>query len=140
MIIRRATYEQAKSIKAFDVFIGDRRVDNTRGELFIALEGDELLGYIAYSSDYFFNKPFIRLLCVKETAQRKGVADALVKTVLNVYTGLEVWTSTEEWNEPAIKLFQKLGFIKTGALSGLNTDNANEVFFVLPLPTGTSAG
>jgi hypothetical protein len=44
MIIRRATYDEAKSIKAWDVFIGDRRIDNARGELFIAVENDEVQG------------------------------------------------------------------------------------------------
>jgi ribosomal protein S18 acetylase RimI-like enzyme len=131
MIIRRATYDEAKSIKAWDVFIGDRRIDNARGELFIAVESDEVQGYITCTSDFFFNKPFIRMLCVRETAQRKGIANALVKTVLDVYTGLEVWTSTEEWNEPAIRLFEKNGFEKSGAISGLNKDKSAEIFFVL---------
>jgi ribosomal protein S18 acetylase RimI-like enzyme len=132
MTIRRATYEEAKSIKAWDVFIGDRRIDNDKGELFVALENDEIQGYITYSSNRFYNKPFISLLCIKEAAQRKGMASALMKTVLANYVGLAVWTSTEEWNEPAIKLFEKLGFVKKGAIAGLNKDDSSEMFFVLP--------
>lgn len=33
MLIRRAKYEEAKKIKEFDEFIGDRRIDNWRGDL-----------------------------------------------------------------------------------------------------------
>lgn len=132
MTIRRATYEESKSMRDFDVFIGDRRIDNSRGELLVAIENEKIKGYISYSSDMFFNKPFIRLLCVRQSAHRQGIGLALLKTVLNTYTGLDVWTSTEDWNEPAIKLFEKLGFEKKGTIAGLNKDNSNEVFFVLP--------
>lgn len=130
MIICRATNEEAKSIKAWDVFIGDRREDNARGEMFAAFENNELQGYITYSSHFFYNKPFIRLLHVRETSRKKGIAQALVKKVLDIYTGLDVWTSTEEWNQPAIHLFEKLGFVKKGTIAGLNKDDSGEVFFV----------
>lgn len=129
MIIRRATYDEAKAIKTWDVFIGDRRIDTNRGEMFIAVEDTDITGYIVYSSNMFYNKPFISLLCVKENHQRKGIARALMQKVLDVYTGMDVWTSTEEWNEPAIRLFEKLGFIKKGGITGLNKDESTEIFF-----------
>lgn len=129
MIIRRATSDEAKTIKPWDEFIGDRRIDTGRGEMFIATDDDEIAGYIVFSSDMFFNKPFIRLLCVKENHQRKGIALALTRHVLQVYKGLEVWTSTEGWNKPAMQLFEKLGFINRGTIAGLNCDGATELFF-----------
>lgn len=131
MIIRRATYEEAKSIKTWDVFIGDRRIDNERGELFVAVYNDEVQGYTVYSSDFFWNKPFIRLLCVKDSCQRKGIATALIQRVLDIYAGLDVWTSTEEWNEAALQLFKKRGFEQKGRISGLNKDNSAELYFAL---------
>lgn len=131
MIIRRATYDEAKTIKTWDVFIGDRRIDNGRGEMFVAIADEEIAGYIVFSPDMFFNKPFIRLLCVKENHQRKGIANALILKVLNTYAGLDVWTSTEAWNQAAMQLFEKLGFTNRGTIAGLNTDGTAEVFFQL---------
>ena len=132
MTLRRATREEAKLIKTRDEFIGDRRIDNGRGELFVAVEGNDVLGYITYSSDMFYNRPFISLLCVKESARRKGVGRALMQCVTALYAGLDVWTSTEEWNKSAIHLFESLGFVQKGGISGLNNDDAIELYFMLP--------
>ena len=73
--IRRAKYSEAKQLKEFDEFIGDRRINNSRGELFVALYNKELAGFITYSSTYFFNRPFIELLCVKNEFRRKGIGN-----------------------------------------------------------------
>lgn len=130
MIIRRATYDEAKGIKAWDVFIGDRRIDNWRGELLIAIDDGDIAGYIAYSSNLFYNRPFIALLCVKESKRRKGIGRGLVQRVLSVYEGIDVWASTEEWNLPAVSLLESLGFRKMGAIRGLNRDESVEAYFV----------
>jgi ribosomal protein S18 acetylase RimI-like enzyme len=134
MIIRRATYEEAKSIKSFDEFIGDRRIDNWRGELFVCLDGADLVGYVAYSSNLFYNRPCIAQLCVKESHRRRGIARELVKRVLLVYEGLDVWVSTEKWNQPATALFEGMGFRKMGEIAGLNRDQSIETFFVFRDP------
>ncbi len=76
--IRRAKYDEAKKIKEFDVFIGDRRIDYWRGELFVALIGSELAGFIYYNSNQFYNRPFISAVCTKEKYRRTGIATALI--------------------------------------------------------------
>lgn len=130
MMIRRAHYDEAKAIKAWDEFVGDRRIDNWRGEMFVAENAGEVVAYITYSSNLFYNRPFISLLCVKPSHRRQGIGRQLVKHVLAAYTGLEVWLSTEEWNEAAVSLFQSLGFKKMGAIKGLNRDDSVEGYFV----------
>lgn len=137
MTLRRATKDEAKLIKTWDEFIGDRRIDTSRGELFVAVEGMDVFGYITYSSNMFANRPFISLLCVKESARRKGVGRALMQCVTALYAGLDVWTSTEEWNTPAIQLFESMGFIQKGGIAGLNSDDSVELYFVLPAEKNT---
>lgn len=146
MDIRRATYDEAKSIKSFDPFIGDRRVDNWRGELLVCADGGAVLGFVTYSANLFFNRPFIGFLCVREGHRRRGIAAALVRRVLDLYDGLDVWVSTEEGNHPAERLFHKLGFSLKGRVEGLDHDRSVELFFHRPArppgeagPTGQSA-
>lgn len=129
MQIRRATYDEAKGIKDFDVFVGDRRVDNWRGELLVCVEDGSVLGFVTYSSNLFYNRPFISLLVVRERHRRRGIAAALVARVLDFYHGLDVWISTEEGNEAAIALFHKIGFERHGRIDGLDHDQSVELFF-----------
>jgi ribosomal protein S18 acetylase RimI-like enzyme len=131
MRIRRASYDEAKAIKAWDEFVGDRRIDNWRGEMFVAENDGDVVAYVSYSSNLFYNRPFIALLCVKPPHRRQGIAKKLVKQVLASYAGLDVWTSTEDWNNAAISLFESLGFKKMGAIKGLNKDESVEVYFAL---------
>jgi ribosomal protein S18 acetylase RimI-like enzyme len=130
--VRRATYDEAKRIGEFDVFAGDRRVDNWRGELLVCVEGSTVLGFVTYSPNLFYNRPFIGLLCVREGHRRRGAAAALVRRVLEIYDGLDVWASTEEGNEPALRLFSKLGFERKGRIEGLDDEKSVELFFRRP--------
>lgn len=127
-IIRRATTQEAKALREFDEFIGERRIDNWRGDLFLCERDSVVVGFICFNSNSFFNRPFIHTLQVRSEARRLGVATALVQKVLAVYEGLDVWTSTEDWNTAALTLFEREGFVQQGTLHGLNTDGAGEVF------------
>jgi ribosomal protein S18 acetylase RimI-like enzyme len=135
--VRRATEDEARRIAEFDVFTGDRRVDQWRGELLVCVDDDgdgggTVLGFVTYSSNVFFNRPFISFLLVREGYRRRGVAAALVRRVLELYDGLDVWISTEEANEPAIRLFYKLGFEPKGRVEGLDHERSVELFFRHP--------
>lgn len=144
MLIRRATYDDAKRIEEFDVFTGDRRVDHWRGELLVCVDADDerggadtVVGFVTFSSNLFYNRPFISFLIVREGYRRRGIAAALVGRVLDIYDGLAVWISTEEANEPAIRLFQKLGFERKGRIEGLDHDRSVELFFCRPATRAT---
>jgi ribosomal protein S18 acetylase RimI-like enzyme len=128
MEVRRATYDEAKRLKEFDPFVGDRRVDNWRGELLVCADGGAVVGYVAYSSNLFYNRPFVALLCVRDGHRRRGVAAALVRRVLDLYEGLDVWASTEAANGPAVRLFERLGFTRQGRVDGLDGDGSAELF------------
>jgi len=136
--VRRATDEEAKRIAEFDVFTGDRRVDGWRGELLVCVDdpgeergdgGSDVVGFITYSSNLFYNRPFISFLLVREGHRRRGIASALLGRVLELYDGLDVWISTEKENEPAIRLFEKLGFQAKGRVEGLDHERSVELLF-----------
>ncbi|MBN9399744.1 MAG: GNAT family N-acetyltransferase ['Candidatus Kapabacteria' thiocyanatum] len=127
MIVRRATTVEAKTLKGFDPFIGERRVDNWRGELFVCEIEGAVAGFISFNPNTFFNRPFICAIAVEPAYQRKGVASALVQAVLSQYDGLDVWTSTEDWNTAALALFAKHRFVPQGAITGLNADGVTEI-------------
>jgi len=129
VIIRRATYEEAKHLKDFDPFIGDRRIDNWRGELFIYAIRNDIAGFVSYSSNSFYDRPFIKAVCVAEPYRRHGVAFELIRQVLTVYSGIEVWASTEHDNISAQSLFIKSGFIKRGEISDLDGKGTCEFFY-----------
>jgi GNAT superfamily N-acetyltransferase len=136
--IRRATTEEAKRLKEFDPFLGERRIDNWRGELFVAVHAETLLGYITFSSALFYNRPFISLLFVREPSRHRGVGTALIRRVLELYEGLEVWISTEAVNDPAIRMFTRLGFRRSGQIEGLDGEGSMELFFRYAVPTARS--
>ena len=129
MQICRPTDAEAKQIADFDVFPGDRRVEARRGELLVCVEGGVVLGFVTFSADLFFNRPFIGFLAVRDGHRRRGVASALVRRVVELYDGLDLWVSTEEANEPAVRLFHKLGFEPRGRVEGLDGEGSVEVFF-----------
>ena len=146
MRVRRASDEDAKRIGEFDIFTGDRRVDGWRGELLVCVDEDRdqadcdgrrdgagvVVGFITFSSNVFYNRPFIGFLLVREGHRRRGVAAALVRRVLEIYDGLDVWVSTEQGNEPAIRFFEKLGFEPKGRVEGLDHERSVELFFRRP--------
>jgi ribosomal protein S18 acetylase RimI-like enzyme len=131
-IIRRATYNEAKRLKEFDEFIGDRRIDNWRGELFVAIAGDLPVGFVSFNSNEFYHRPFIAVVCVHQDHRRRGIAMRLMQRVLELHEGIDVWTSTESNNAVAQDLFAKLGFKSAGSLSFLNRDESLESFYVRP--------
>ena len=139
MQVRRASDEEAKRLAEFDVFAGDRRVDNRRGELLVCVDdngegGTTVVGFVVFSSNVFYNLPFISFLIVREGHRRRGIAERLVARVLEHFEGLHVWISTEEANEPAIRLFHKLGFDPRGRIEGLDRERSVELFFCHPAP------
>lgn len=128
--VRRATNEEAKELHSFDEFIGDRRINNSRGELHIATIDEEIVGFIVITANWFFDHPFVNTVCVKKEHRKKGVGLALFSEVLKQYSEIDVWTSTEEWNTSAIRLFDKLNFECRGKLSEFNGDKSAELFFL----------
>lgn len=101
----------------------ESEIGNKTSHFLVAIENDEVLGYIGMSividEGYIFN------VAVKENSRKKGVATALINELVTYgkknnfsFITLEV----RESNEPARSLYSKFGFIKVGERKDYYTD------------------
>lgn len=88
------------------------------GGLSVAVLGEEIQSFSCLDHDYFFGKPFVSLLIVSPDARRHGLGAALLSHNAGAYR--EVWTSTNQSNEPMRKLLDKAGWRYCGVLDGLD--------------------
>ncbi len=86
-----------------------------QGFLFYALAGTRLVGYGRLDRGHGDAAPFgVVALTVLEAYRRKGLGEALLRALLcdAAAGGLrEVWLSVRPDNTPALRLYQKLGFV-----------------------------
>ena len=128
--VRRAIRSDYPIIKAYDPFMGDRREDIERGELFVADHDDHrAAGYLKLSSAMFFNKPFVTYLCVKSEFRREGVASKLLLGIEQHVGWHRLFISTEEDNIAMQELLAKLGYEKCGEITRLNENGVPEWFY-----------
>ena len=128
--VRRAIRSDYPIIKAYDRFMGDRREDIERGELFIAdFQDHRAVGYLKLSSDMFFNKPLVTYLCIHPEFRRKGLASRLLLEVEKHVGWDRLFISTGEDNQGMQELLPKVGYQKCGEISGLNENGTAEWFY-----------
>ncbi len=119
IIIRRAEAGDQAAIDAFDVFSGDRGADIQAREIVVADCDGEVAAYMMHNRR-FFQKPFIWLVCVKESHQRKGIADSLLAWAEAHYAQDEaLFSSTEADNAPMIALFTRRGYEPSGSIENI---------------------
>ncbi len=90
---------------------------STVSRIFLAVDGDEVLGMLSYSiSDNLYHASpacLIEELVVRSTARDRGVGSALVEAVLEEARNLhcaEISVSTMPDNEGAIRFYRRHGF------------------------------
>ena len=90
--------------------------DRPAAEVLLAYDGEECAGFALFFQNYstFLGKPGLYLedVFVKPHARRRGIGMALLKCLAEIarerdYGRME-W-SVLDWNEPAIRFYQKLG-------------------------------
>ncbi len=96
------------------------------GGLSVAVLQGEVQAFSCLDHGYFFEKPFISLLIVSPQARRCGLGAGLLSYAARAH--LEVWTSTNQSNEPMRKLLDKVGWQYCGEVSGLD-DGDPERFY-----------
>ncbi len=89
-----------------------------RHHLLVAEEDGELIGVLAYRTDWF-QCTFVSLVAVQKDHRRRGVARALFKTVEQMSPSPRLYSSTEETNAPAIRMHTALGFAPSGHIDNL---------------------
>lgn len=125
MRIDKATAAQAPAIAALEArcFPADpwpvETILSKINEFFLALEGDEILGYLCLS--HVLDEGSIDNIAVSPEQRRRGVAEALVAAAGEEARRLGLAFITLEvraGNEPAIRLYEKQGFTQVGLRRG----------------------
>jgi GNAT superfamily N-acetyltransferase len=89
-----------------------------RHHLLVAEVDDDVVGFIAYRTDWF-QCTFVSLVSVTKDHRRKGVARALYQAVENISPSPRLFSSTEETNAVSIQMHTALGFTPSGHIDNL---------------------
>jgi len=89
-----------------------------RHHLLVAARDGEVVGFIAYRTDWF-QCTFVSLVCVQKDHRRRGVARALYRAVENMSPSPRLYSSTEETNAVSIQMHSALGFAPSGYIDNL---------------------
>jgi ribosomal protein S18 acetylase RimI-like enzyme len=90
-------------------------------------EKDKILGFTVL--DYsFFGNGFVALLVVRPDFRRQGVASALLRHMETICTTGKLFTSTNESNLPMQALLEKLGYLPSGIIYGLDEGDPELIF------------
>ncbi len=95
--------------------------------VFVAYEGGLATGY-AIASVRFFDRGFVWMLAVDPAHRRQGVATALMRTAEDWCPSDRLFTSTNQSNAPARRLFESLGYLKSGIVENLDPGDP-ELFY-----------
>ena len=89
-----------------------------RHHLLVAEEAGEVVGVLAYRTDWF-QCAFVGLVSVRGDFRRRGIARALYKMVEGLSPSPRLYSSTEETNAVAIQMHAALGFTPSGHIDNL---------------------
>ena len=89
-----------------------------RHHLLVAEIDDEVVGFIAYRTDWF-QCTLVSLVSVTKDHRRGGVARALYQAVENISPSPRLFSSTEETNAVSIRMHTALGFAPSGHIDNL---------------------
>lgn len=104
----------------------------------LARQGDELLGYLAYSYKNWNKRLCIWHFYVDPNHRKKGVGLSLIdhlKRTGQIIGARTIWVETNNLNYPAIQTYQKLGFnlcgLDTSLYTGTQSETCEEVAIYL---------
>ncbi len=97
-------------------------------EIYIATEGDQLLGFIILQMAGTF-KGYIQSICVAPEARGKGVGTALIKYSEEIIFKISpnVFMCVSSFNAEAAKLYEHLGYKKFGELQDFILEGYSEI-------------
>jgi GNAT superfamily N-acetyltransferase len=108
------------------------RSHTERHHLLIAESEDEVVGVLAYRTDWF-QCTLVSLVCVQKDFRRRGVARSLFEKVEEMSPSPRLFSSTEETNGVSIQMHTALGFVPSGHIDNL-PQGYRELLFYKRLP------
>jgi GNAT superfamily N-acetyltransferase len=100
-----------------------------RGQCFVWDANGRISGFIVVLPRHFFERDFVELLMVSDSARRLGVGRSLLREVVRS-SAAEVWISTNESNLAMRALLVSEGWTFSGTLEGIDEGDP-ELFFYL---------
>lgn len=98
-----------------------------QGECLVATEKDRIVGFVIRDSG-FFGQAFVPLLVVAVASRRAGIGTALLtKTELGCRRA-KLFTTANESNVAAQRLFEKCGYVPSGRIENLD-DTDDELVY-----------
>ena len=130
-MIRQATHKDIAHIESFDEMGGSRAEETASGCCIVATTGDQIVGYASYAPRGLLGQPLLTYLCVAPAHRKQGLGSKLVQAVQHQARGRKLISSTEDWCVETQRIFERLGWQRIGALSGINKDGSTELFFAI---------
>ena len=103
-----------------------------RHHLIVAEARDEIVGLLAYRTDWF-QCTFVSVVVVREDFRRRGIAREFFRSVEAVSSSPRIFSSTEETNTGAIRMHTALGFTPSGHIDNL-PQGIRELLFYRRVP------
>jgi len=103
-----------------------------KGRCQVALRAGQMAGYVLTHGD-FFGHGFVSLVVVSPAHQRCGVGRRLLAAAANACTTAKLFTSTNQSNLAAQRLFAGAGFVRSGQIDHLDEGDP-ELVYVKFLP------
>ncbi len=95
----------------------------------VAEQNGRIVGYAALEYT-FFDRGFVSMVYVAESERRRGVGRALMQTLASRCETQELFTSTNESNQPMRQLLNTLGYVPSGIIHNLDPGDPELVFFL----------
>lgn len=96
-------------------------------QCYVYRDGNKIVGFLIYNVN-FFEEEFIDLIYIKEEFRNKKIANQLIQSKIKTCQTQKLFTSTNQSNIPAQKLFETNGFIKSGFIEGLDEGDPEIIY------------
>jgi ribosomal protein S18 acetylase RimI-like enzyme len=93
----------------------------------VAIRADQVVGY-ALTHDDFFGHGFVSLVVVAPGQQRRGVGLRLLAAAADACRTEKLFTSTNQSNGAAQRLFASAGFVRSGRIEHLDEGDPELVY------------
>ncbi|MCX7289947.1 GNAT family N-acetyltransferase [Janthinobacterium sp.] len=98
-----------------------------KGQCQVAMRAGQVAGYVLTHDD-FFGHGFVSLVVVDSGQQRRGVGLRLLAAAANTCPTAKLFTSTNQSNVAAQRLFASAGFVPSGQIDHLDEGDPELVY------------